>query len=73
MIDAVYIVIMVLMAICLLAQELLHYMERRELVDRLMAKNLAEYKADEDAGAPKNDRLYRHREVIKRWRNGGDG
>lgn len=73
MIDAVYIIIMVLMAVCLLVQEALHYIERRELIDRLMARNLAEFKADDDAGKQKSDRLYRHREVIKRWRNGGDG
>lgn len=76
MIESAYVLTVVLLAAVLLIQEVLHHKERRELIDRLMARNLAEYKANnasavEGTEKPKNDRLYRHREVIKRWRSGG--
>lgn len=68
----------ILMTVCvcvlsaaLTLQTVLHEKERRELLDRLMARNLAELKADTEENKQRDSKMQRHREVIKRWRMGG--
>ncbi len=82
MIESAYVLTVVLLTAAVMVQEVLHHKERSELIDRIMSRNLSEYKAynadtnasaDESEGKPGERRLHRHREVIMRWRSGGDG
>ena len=47
----------------LLLQEILHRMERRDLYNRLMSRNLTEYKGEKPPFAPSA-----HSRVLARWR-----
>ena len=47
-----------------IAQLIIHHIERKDLYDRIMSKNLTEYKGDSPGY-----RLSAHRRVLNRWRD----
>ena len=47
-------------------QSVIHYCERKDLYDRIMSKNLTEYKSE-----PHQKVLSAHERVIKKWRKRG--
>ena len=51
-------------------QQIIHHYERKDLYDRIMSKNLTEYKGDSPGY-----QVSAHRRVLNRWRDrkGGDG
>lgn len=51
----------------LILQEILHSLERRDLCNRLMSRNLSEYKGEKPKYAPSA-----HSRVLARWRERGD-
>lgn len=53
----------------ILIQQLLHHAERKDLYNRIMSKNLTEYK-----GEPLPYQVSAHKRVLNRWRQrrGGD-
>ncbi len=56
---------------CLIVfEQVLHYIERRELSKMLISKDLKEYTVSQD-NTPPHRPLSAHREVLKRWRDGG--
>ena len=59
------ILVYVLCAIIVL-QEILHRFERRDLYDRIMSRDLTEFKGES------RKRVSKHREVLERWRGGDD-
>ena len=50
-------------------QQIIHHVERKDLYDRIMSKNLTEYKGDSPGY-----QISAHRRVLNRWRErrGGD-
>lgn len=48
-----------------IAQAIMHYIERGKLTDRIMSRNLTEFKGDKLICAPSA-----HDEAIRRWRGG---
>jgi hypothetical protein len=55
----------------ILFQALLHYIERRDLYNRLMSKDLTEYK--NSGNPPPKSVPSAHDKVLKKWRSkGGD-
>ena len=67
---------MMLVIVCLslivLAQQLLHYKERKDLYNRLMSRNLDEYKrvCSKDTTAEKRESP--HQRAIRDWRERGE-
>lgn len=61
----------VILVAVILIQALLHYIERRDLYNRLMSKDLTEYK---NSGSPPPKSVpSAHDKVLRKWRNkGGD-
>ena len=61
----------VIYALCgvIVVQNILHHFERKDLYNRIMSKNLTEYK-----GEPLPYQTSAHRRVLDRWRarRGGD-
>ena len=59
------------LALCgvILAQQVIHHFERKDLYNRIMSKNLTEYKGDSPGY-----QTSAHRRVLERWkaRRGGD-
>ena len=55
----------------ILIQALLHYIERRDLYNRLMSKDLTEYKHSGNS-SPKSIPSA-HDRVLKKWRDKGGG
>lgn len=51
-----------------IAQAIMHYIERGKLNDRIMSRNLAEYKRKSDKLATSDSP---HERIIKQWRGGG--
>ena len=49
-------------------QQILHHCERKDLYDRIMSKNLTEYKGE----AP-SYQISAHKSVLNRWRARGGG
>ena len=49
----------------ILAQQILHYIERRELQDRIMSRSLQEYKRSDDKPTSAKSA---HERVLKKWR-----
>lgn len=61
----------IILVAVILIQALLHYIERRDLYNRLMSKNLIEYK--NSGNPPPKPVPSAHDKVLKKWRNkGGD-
>ena len=58
----------VLCAVIIL-QSILHYIERDKLQDRIMSRNLNEYKAKDE---PKRQIQSAHDKVLRRWRGSDD-
>ena len=58
-------------ALCIVIafQSVLHYIERERLCDRIMSKNLNEYKAKDE---PKRQIQSAHDKVLRRWRGSDD-
>ena len=57
-------------ALCALiaVQQIIHHIERKDLYDRIMSKNLTEYKGD-----ARTYSVSAHRKVLSRWKQkGGD-
>lgn len=48
---------------------IMHYFERKDLYNRLMSKNLSEYKRFSHYSVPES-RETAHEKAIKKWRNG---
>lgn len=61
----------VIYALCgvIVLQQIVHHAERKDLYNRIMSKNLTEYKGDSPGY-----QLSAHRKVLERWRDrkGGD-
>ena len=61
-----------IIALCgvILFQQIIHHQERKDLYNRIMSKNLTEYK-----GESPGYQVSAHRRVLNRWRQrqGGDG
>jgi hypothetical protein len=55
-------------------QSVLHFIERRDMANRLMSKSYTEYKQSADIHSPKKHTPSAHSIVLNRWRNkkGGD-
>jgi hypothetical protein len=51
----------------IIAQEIFHYFERRDMYNRLMSKNLTEYK--QGGTPPKMHIPSAHSRVLNKWRN----
>ena len=49
-------------------QQIIHHQERKDLYDRIMSKNLTEYKGDSPGY-----QISAHRRVLKRWRQSKGG
>ena len=61
----------IILVAVILIQALLHYIERRDLYNRLMSKDLTEYK--NIGNPPPKSVPSAHDKVLKKWRNkGGD-
>lgn len=56
------------LGIALIIQEVLHFVERRDLYNRIMSKNYSEYRNDKPLDAQSA-----HRRTIEKWRKKGDG
>ena len=56
-------------ALCgvVLIQQIIHHYERKDLYNRIMSKNLTEYKGDSPGY-----QVSAHKRVLHRWRKGGD-
>lgn len=52
----------------IVAQQIVHYAERRDLYDRLMSRDVNEYKHARARDKPKNGITSRHEQIMKRWR-----
>ena len=51
-------------------QAIIHYVERRDMLNRIMSKNLTEYK---QSGIPPKHIPSAHERTLNKWRNkGGD-
>ena len=50
-------------------QQIIHHFERKDLYNRIMSKNLSEYKRDSQEYHP----LSAHKRVLSRWREKGRG
>lgn len=61
-----------IIALCgvILIQQIIHHQERKDLYNRIMSKNLTEYK-----GESPGYQVSAHKRVLNRWRQrqGGDG
>ena len=59
-------------ALCgvIVIQQIIHHIERQDLYNRIMSKNLTEYK-----GETPGYQVSAHKRTLSRWRNtkGGDG
>lgn len=58
-------VIYVLLSVVIILQEISHHLERRDLYDRIMSKNLTEYKGE------KCEKVSAHERVLTKWRKKG--
>lgn len=68
----IYILCYVLCGI-IAVQSLLHRLERKDLYNRIMSKNLTEYKTNSD-GKGKKTMMSAHEKAIRKWRSkGGEG
>jgi hypothetical protein len=51
------------LAVVIVVQQIIHHYERKDLYNRIMSKNLTEYKGDSPGY-----QLSAHRRVLNRWR-----
>ena len=52
----------------IVAQQIVHYAERRDLYDRLMSRDVNEYKHARARDKPPAGTVSRHEQIMKRWR-----
>lgn len=57
----------IILVAVILTQSLLHYAERRDMYDRLMSKNLTDYKQGNNP--PSKHIPSAHDRILKKWRN----
>ena len=57
----------IILVAVILTQSLLHYAERRDMTDRLMSKNLTDYK--QGGNPPPKQIPSAHDRTLKRWRS----
>lgn len=59
---------MIIYILCgvIILQNIIHYFERRDLYNRLMSKNLSEYKGEKPVSV-----MTAHERILKRWREKG--
>lgn len=55
----------IILVVVILAQQILHYIERSKLQDRIMSRSLQEYKQSD--GKPASAKSA-HERVLKKWR-----
>ena len=62
--------IAIIYALCgvIVVQNIMHHMERKDLYNRIMSKNLTEYKGDSPGYS-----ISAHKRVLSRWRDRGGG
>jgi hypothetical protein len=61
----------IILAIVIIIQSIFHYVERRDMCNRLMSKNYTEYRQSDSS--PPSHISSAHDRVLKRWRDkGGD-
>ncbi len=60
----------VIIALCavIALQAVFHYAERRDLYNRIMCRDLTEYRSDSGKN-PKSSLNARHDEIMKKWRD----
>lgn len=59
--------ISILLCVVIIGQNIIHYIERRDLYNRLMSKNLTEYRQDNKT--PTTPIQSAHSRTLKKWRN----
>ena len=60
-----YIILIAVIAL----QSILHFIERRDMANRLMSKSYTEYKQSADIHSPKNHIPSAHERTLNRWRS----
>lgn len=61
-----------ILCVLILIQALLHRAERRDLYDRLMCRDVNDYKQARARDKPGTAVTHRHEQVMKRWRDRGE-
>lgn len=56
----------IILGLVIITQAIIHFIERRDMCDRLMSKTLSDYKK---SGEPPSHIPSAHNRVLKRWRN----
>lgn len=69
--NTIYIITLICLAAVIAVLEILHFIERRDLCDRLMSRDLSEYKRERSPSAPEPPRESAHRRAINQWRSAG--
>ena len=64
--------VIVCLSLIIAAQELMHYRERESLYNRLMSRNLDEYRRACSKEAPAEKRESPHQRAIRDWRERGE-
>lgn len=64
--------VIVCLSLIIAAQQLLHYKERESLYNRLMSRNLDEYKRASGKDAPAEKRESPHQRAIRDWHERGE-
>lgn len=58
----------ILLIAIIIIQAIIHFIERRDMLNRLMSRNLTEYSANKDKNPPKHIPSA-HDRTLNRWRN----
>ena len=53
----------------IIIQSVIHFIERRDMYNRLMSKSLTEYKQCDKAPPPKKHIPSAHEQTLRKWRN----
>ena len=66
-------IVTIILSAVIVIQAIIHFIERRDMMNRFMSKSFAEYKT-KDNNPPYNNIPSAHSKVLNRWRNkkGGD-
>jgi hypothetical protein len=59
-----------ILAVIIAIQLILHFFERKDLYNRLMSRDLTDYKRVVSVGADKDPRKTAHEKAIDKWRSG---
>lgn len=59
-------IIIIALSVVIVLQTILHYIERKDLYNRIMCKSIGEYKAIDE---PIQKHTSAHNRVLKKWKN----